>query len=189
MRISQHVIVFVVFCLAVCLPLVPIFAGRISVFPPREIAVIQAAEGPESPHLLVAFDLQAIEAGRHVDFAQLLFRGHILANEDTVPAARLEVYPVLTDWEEDAVNWETPWDRPGGDVDTCARMTTWVSTSQADTTAMWLDVTRIVTSWKDGRTPNRGFLVKISDFTPAVIERVDLSSVELKVWDHAVYRP
>lgn len=186
---SRHTIALAVFCLTVTFPFVPIFAGQISVFTPQRIAVIQPGEGPESPRLLVAFDLQAIEAERCIDFAQLLFEGHLQVNEDAAPVARLEVLPVITDWQQGAVNWNTPWEHPGGDVDTCTRTTNWVSVSLADTTAMWLDVTRIVTSWKEGTNPNYGVLVKISDFTPAMIERIDFASVELRVWHHAVRRP
>jgi len=189
MRISRHTIALGVFCLAVSSPIIPASAGQISATPPQRIAVIQSPDRSESPRLLVAFDLQAIETERHIDFAQLLFQGHLRIDQDAPTVIRLEVLPVLTDWQQDAVNWDTPWERPGGDVDTCAGTTNWVSVNPADTTIMWLDITRIVTNWKGGSTPNHGILVRISDVTPAMIEDIDLSSIELKVWHHAILRP
>jgi hypothetical protein len=168
---------------------VPVSAGQISGFSPQRVAVIQPEDRSEEPRLLVTFDLSTIASQQQIDFAQLLFRGCFLAPERDTPLCRLEIYPLSTDWQHDSVTWQTPWDQPGGDIDSCARMTNWVSAGEVDTSFMWLDVTRIVTSWRDGSRANCGILVKISDVTPAVIQHIDVSSVELRIWHHGVHRP
>ncbi len=185
----RYIIGLGMFCLVLSSPLIPASGGQVSRILPQQIAAIRPTDGSQGPRLLVAFDLDALGIEPRIDFAQLVFRGVLQVSEETPSVVRLEALPILTDWQQHTVNWETPWKHSGGDVDTCARTTNWVLVGHSDTTVMWLDVTRIVTGWKDGTTPNHGVLVKISELTPAMLERIDLSSVELRVWHHAVRRP
>jgi hypothetical protein len=175
-------------CLLLAFSSAPVRAGQVSVFSPQRIAVIRPAERTEGPRLLVAFDLTSVGIEQHIDFAQLTFYGKIRAEQDMPRVARLEVLPLTTDWQADAVGWDTPWNNAGADVDSSLQASNWFPVAVTDTYDLWFDITRIARSWKDGSGPNRGVIIRASYFAPSVLEDIDLSKTSLSIWHHAVRR-
>jgi hypothetical protein len=157
--------------------------GQISLLRSQRVAVIAPLDCSESPRLVVGFDLSVLEDDRRIDFAQLLFEGYLDRVDSAAEVARIEALPVTTEWEPAGVSWEAPWDSTGGDFDSSRRKSNWVVVG--DSTAMWLDVTKIVKDWNDATIPNHGIIVKISDSEDATLDQINSGSVVLKVWHHA----
>jgi hypothetical protein len=174
------------FIIGLCMVPYIAHSGQVCTILPEQIAVIAPLDHSESPRLIVRFDVSEIDEDRRIDFAQLLFKGHLDCENLATEVARIEAFPVLTEWQPGSVSWDTPWESDGGDFDTSRRKSNWIAVG--DSAAMWLDVTEILRGWRDEIIPNEGIIVKTSDVVDTALDEVNSGRVVLKVWHHADYR-
>jgi hypothetical protein len=137
----------VIFCLTS-------WAGEFSA-PVENYALI--GNGGSEIRLLVRFDIPDGVTDSTLTFAELIFGIAPAFAPDSV--LRLDCFPVTTAWEPGDVNWNYPWQNPGGDFqeDDCAMVTLSAISEQL----AYFDLTETVRAWLDGSRVNYGLIFVI----------------------------
>jgi hypothetical protein len=130
------------------------WAGEFSA-PVESYALIQ--NGESEIRLLVQFDIPDGVTDSTLTFAELIFGIAPAFAPDSV--LRLDCFAVTTPWEPGNVNWDSPWQNPGGDFqeDACAMVTLSANSEQL----AYFDLTETVRSWLGGSHPNYGLMFVI----------------------------
>lgn len=72
----------------------------------------------------------------------------------------IRIYPLNTDWDEATVDWASPWEEAGGDIDEDTYAEYLVTIPETQEIA--IDITDLYLRWQDGRLPYHGFMLALS---------------------------
>jgi hypothetical protein len=146
-------IVQIAFTLLLLLMISEIHAAQLNV-PIEDMTVI--CEGEQDNHCRILFNVDISQLGSvHIDHAEIV----------ALPGSRLTVptditfylFPITQQWNPSSVDWGSPWDEPGGDVD--SSMVSIFALLEGMETHLRSDVTSIVRSWVNNPAQNYGLLV------------------------------
>lgn len=134
----------------------------------NHVSVIHSEDMSEI-HVLAKPDLDFPDTTMHIDRAFLNIQASPQTDDTTFISIR--VHPITTDWGWGNVDWETPWEDPGGDFDDRRYAEYMITLPELQDIS--IDITDLCSRWADGRIPYYGFLVTISESSLAqfTIER------------------
>ena len=158
--------------------------AQLTIMPGVIVTLEPPAESEETTRFLLALPLPAALEGSTIDFTRLTMGVRVgmgeLSGEDG-PFV-VDAYAVTTEWDPEAVGWNTGWDTPGADFDESTHSS---HIGVADTTAsVSLDLTHVLQAWVDGSIGNAGIIITVPSATCWEITEIDGSLDEPAV---AVY--
>lgn len=118
-----------------------------------ELAVITGGD-PEISRVVLKFDLSNIVQNNNLDYAEIQFPSFSVVGGE---AMTVQGFRLVTDWDEETVTWDSPWETPGGDYDTTDHVA--FRCGPRDTFGLHLDITDVVRPLFEGN-PNYGFILK-----------------------------
>lgn len=114
-------------------------------------------ENSSDVRAVIDFDLpNTLDSTCFVSVAELRIAAAV-AQQIDYPLS-LRINPVTTNWSQGNINWTNPWSNPGGDYNDS--LTAFGHIRQSGDSDVRIDVTRLIQSFKSGRIPNNGLLVK-----------------------------
>lgn len=145
--------------------------------------------GESRGRALVAASLPPAVRAANIDFACLQIPSPLLANQRGI--VTVEAHGLTTAWTPSNVTWTTPWQTPGGDMDSveASDFPTWAG----DSHAIWLDVTTCARAWQTGRGAH-GLILKRPSHEGGGFAaegarlRQAIASARIKYWYSAVQR-
>jgi hypothetical protein len=108
-----------------------------------------------SSRVLLKFDLPSKLSDKRIDYAEIVFE----ANIDTLSrySVMFAGYPVTSDWNKASASWSVAWTNDGGDYnDSLYEIGLMKAGGDGQ---VRFDVTRLVTSWQQGRISNYGLII------------------------------